>query len=100
MPLAALPPREPRRTSGERGYTRAWAERARAFRLRYPWCGMRPGGQAPVMSRCAELGLRTPAFQTDHVVPHRGDPGLFHDEAGNWQSLCASCGARKSRAGL
>ena len=52
------------------------------------------------MSACYEQGLATPAYQTDHVVPHRGDIDLFWDRDGNWQSLCASCGARKSRAGL
>lgn len=67
---------------------------------RYPLCGMRPRGQPPVMSQCHEQGLATPAKQVDHVVPHKGDPVLFWDEEGNWQSLCASCGSRKSQAGL
>ena len=68
---------------------------------------MRPDDQVPVMSQCfldrqATNGRRglTPATQTDHVVPHRGDPTLFWDEQGNWQALCRSCGARKSQAGL
>lgn len=52
------------------------------------------------MSRCHEEGRTTAATQTDHVVPHKGDLGLFWDSQGNWQSLCASCGARKSQAGL
>lgn len=84
----------------QRGYGRAWDRASRAFRLKYPLCGMRPGDRAPVMSRCHEEGRATPATQTDHVVPHKGDQVLFWDEQGNWQSLCATCGARKSQAGL
>jgi 5-methylcytosine-specific restriction enzyme A len=67
---------------------------------------MRPGGAPPVMSRCYEEGRVTPVYQVDHVVPHRGDPALFKDRSKrvvdqpNWQSLCQSCGARKSAAGL
>jgi len=58
------------------------------------------------MSQCYELRLATnnqqgdtPATQTDHVVPHRGDRALFWNVA-NWQSLCHTCGARKTQAGL
>jgi len=82
------------------GYTRRWDQRAAAFRKRYPLCGQRPGGQRPVMSECYDRGIVTVAAQVDHVVPHRGDQGLFWDEANNWQSLCRSCGARKTRKGL
>jgi 5-methylcytosine-specific restriction protein A len=92
-------PREPRRTAHQRGYTRRWAAAAKAFRLRYPLCGMRPLGQRPVMSQCYDEGRTTAATQTDHVRPHRGDPALFWDAESNWQSLCATCGSRKSQAG-
>ena len=93
-------PREPRRSAHARGYTAEWDARAKAFRARYPLCGMRPGGRRPVMSRCHDEQRTTEATQTDHVVPHRGDKALFWDEQGNWQALCAACGAAKSRAGL
>jgi 5-methylcytosine-specific restriction protein A len=83
-----------------RGYTRRWERRAALFRSRYPLCGMRPGGQAPVMSACHDQGRVTVATLVDHVVPHRGDVTLFWDEAGNWQSLCAACHVRKTTAGL
>jgi 5-methylcytosine-specific restriction protein A len=89
-----------RGSSDHRGYTYQWSLRAQRFKDRYPLCGQRPGDQAPVMSRCFDEGRVTPAFQVDHVIPHRGDPGLFWDEANNWQSLCASCGSLKTRAGL
>ena len=89
-----------RGTARERGYTRRWEHAARAFRQEFPLCGMRPGGRAPVMSRCHEQGKATAAQQVDHVTPHKGDQSLFWDREGNWQSLCAECGARKSQAGL
>jgi len=89
------------RTSRQaRGYGNRWARRSRLFRARYPLCGMRPNGQTPVMSACYDEGRVTLAWQVDHVVPHRGDPALFWDEIGNWQSLCAACGSRKTAAGL
>jgi len=94
-----MAPREPRRNSHQRGYTRRWEKAAKLFRLRYPICGMRANGQRPVMSRCFEEGRTTVGFQVDHVIPHRGDQTLFWNEC-NWQVLCAACGARKSAAGL
>ena len=102
---AALP-REPRRSAHARGYTKRWARTSKYFLLCYPLCGMRPDHRRPVMSACflrreATHGQQgdTPATQTDHVIPHRGDPLLFWDPA-NWQALCDSCGARKTQAGL
>jgi 5-methylcytosine-specific restriction protein A len=86
-----------RGNSNARGYTWSWGKRAKRFLAEYPLCGMRPGGVAPVMSRCHADGVRTPAQQVDHVIPHRGNPVLFEDSIGNWQSLCSSCGARKSQ---
>jgi len=69
------------------------------FLHRHPFCGDRPNGLAPVMSRCHDEQRTTVATQVDHVVPHRGDRTLF-DDANNLQPLCAACGARKSQAGL
>ena len=84
----------------ERGYTNAWAKRSKAFLLRYPYCGMRPDNQVPVMSRCYDEGRVTLATQTDHVIPHKGNTKLFNDLEANGQALCAACGGRKSQAGL
>jgi 5-methylcytosine-specific restriction protein A len=89
-----------RRTATGRGYTSQWTRRAALFRERYPFCGMRPGNRAPVMSQCHDEGRFTLAAQVDHVVPHKGDLQLFWDEENNWQSLCAACGGRKSGSGL
>ena len=82
-----------------RGYTYRWQQRATQFRRLYPLCGMRPDGQAPVMSRCHDEGRVTMAACVDHVVPHHNDPILFWDEQGNWQALCFACHARKTDAG-
>lgn len=98
--MPSVTPREPRRTAHARGYTKQWARRSQLFLQQHPLCGMRPGERRPVMSRCFDEGRVTAAQQTDHVVPHRGDAALFWDEDGNWQALCAACGARKSQAGL
>lgn len=93
--------REHRRgTAQQRGYGARWQKESKLFLKRYPLCGMRPAQQAPVMSRCHDEGRTTAARQVDHVVPHRGNQDLFWDKQGNWQSLCGSCGSRKSQAGL
>ena len=59
---------------------RRWRRASRAFLARNPLCRM-----------CQEIGKATLATLVDHVRPHRDNPVLFWDEAGNWQSLCASC---------
>lgn len=106
--LARAVPRG-RVTTARRGYGSRWQRASEAFRRAYPLCGMRPGDERPVMSECFDRGWFTPVVgcdaegrprgQVDHVVPHRGNQGLFWDR-GNWQSLCARCGARKTAAGL
>ena len=80
------------------GYNRQWERQARAFLAQYFWCGARPGGQRPVMSRCHEQGIHRLATQVDHVIPHNGNAQLFDDMTGNCQALCDRCHARKTRA--
>ena len=92
-----------RGTAKERGYDRRWDARAKRFKAKYPLCGDRPDGQVPVMSECwQEQPKRRPtlAYAVDHVIPHRGNEQLRWDEQGNWQSLCASCHSKKTKAGL
>jgi 5-methylcytosine-specific restriction protein A len=88
-----------RGNSSERGYGWKWQQARELFLREFPLCGMRPGNVEPVMSLCHRDGRTTAGFQVDHVEPHRGDQVKFWDRS-NWQTLCASCGARKSRAGL
>lgn len=89
-----------RGTAVERGYDWRWTAASKAFLREFPLCGMRPGGQAPVMSRCADQQWVTPATLVDHVVPQRGDQVLFWNRDGNWQALCRECHTAKTRAGL
>lgn len=42
----------------------------------------------PLCAYCLARGMVSPATVVDHVVPHRGDRGLFYK--GKLQSLCAS----------
>ena len=88
-----------RGTATERLYDWRWRKAAKSFLQRFPLCGQRPRGVAPVMSRCYLEARVTAAVQVDHVEPHRGDLRKFWDEE-NWQALCRTCGARKSQAGL
>lgn len=83
----------------ERGYTWRWTCEAQQFLREFPLCGMRPGGQAPVMSQCQIQQWVTPATLVDHVIPHRGDQTLFWDRERNWQALCRECHDAKTRAG-
>jgi 5-methylcytosine-specific restriction enzyme A len=46
----------------------------------------------PLCRMCLAEGRTTPATVADHVVPHRGNPGLFWQ--GELQSLCATCHSR------
>ena len=60
-----------------------WPERREAQLIAEPFC-----------RECARRGLRVPATDADHVIPHRGDVKLF--TTGELQSLCHSCHARKT----
>jgi 5-methylcytosine-specific restriction protein A len=100
MGLSTSTAREPRLSAYARGYTKRWDRAAKAFRVRYPLCGMRPCGQVPVMSQCFLEQRDTPGTHTDHVVPQRGNEARFWDVEGNWQSLCTECHSRKTQAGL
>jgi len=56
------------------GYGSRW-QKARAYYLaHHPACVL-----------CGAL-----ATVVDHIIPHKGDPLLFWDQA-NWQPLCRSC---------
>lgn len=88
-----------RGTAFSRGYDARWQRESKLHLKKYPLCGMRPGGQLSVMSKCKDEGIVTPGDLVDHVRPHRGDKRLFWDKS-NWQTLCHSCHNRKGAAGL
>ena len=60
-------------------FCKDWKEASKDFLRRNPIC-----------VRCGEK-----ATITDHIVPHRGDAGLFWDE-NNWQPLCKRCHDKKT----
>ena len=65
-----------RGSARQRGYTRTWEKARHLFLMERPWCRM-----------CMQEDKITSATVVDHIVPHRGDPGLFWSPD-NWQSLC------------
>lgn len=44
----------------------------------------------PLCEHCQNVGRVTEAVIADHIVPHKGDRGLFYDY-NNLQSLCRKC---------
>jgi 5-methylcytosine-specific restriction protein A len=68
--------RHDKRKTSERGYGWRWQKRRKAQLEAEPLCCM-----------CQEEGRVTLATVADHIIPHKGDPELFH---GPLQSLCAS----------
>lgn len=70
-----------------RGYDARWRRARKAFLQKHPLC-----------AECMKEGKATPATVVDHIVPHRGDPGLFWDIK-NWQPLCKGCHDRKTGRG-
>src|SRR4051794_10086504 len=69
-----------------RGYGAAW-DKARLHHI----------GNHPLCVECEREGKLVAVYAVDHIIPHRGDMELFWD-TDNWQSLCRSCHARKSRS--
>jgi 5-methylcytosine-specific restriction enzyme A len=78
-----------RETSTARGYDRRWREARLSHLAEQPLC---------VACQRADPPRVEPATVVDHVVPHRGDQGLFWDRD-NWQSLCKRCHDQKTAAG-
>ena len=73
--------------ASQRGYDTKWRRARKAYLRKDPLCII-----------CREEGRLTPATVVDHIIPHRGDPGLFWDE-NNWQPLCKDCHDRKTGYG-
>ena len=57
-----------RPSASQRGYDHRWRIRSKHFLQRNPLCRM-----------CEKEGKLTVASVVDHIVPHKGDPGLFND---------------------
>jgi len=85
-----------RPSSYARGYTREWSAYSQRFLGVHKYCGDRgPSAPATDHSRCRAQGLQVLANVTDHIEPHRGDPGLMWSPA-NHQALCSTCHNRKT----
>jgi 5-methylcytosine-specific restriction enzyme A len=77
-----------RPSATRRGYGPRWRRARAAFLAQHPLC-----------ATCKTRGCVVPATVVDHIVPHRGDPALFWDEA-NWAALCKRChDAKTAREG-
>jgi 5-methylcytosine-specific restriction enzyme A len=77
-----------RPSAARRGYNSRWRRARAAYLARNPLC-----------VRCQAQERIRAATVVDHVVPHRGDPKLFWDEA-NWAALCKPChDAKTAREG-
>lgn len=79
--------RDARPTAARRGYGYRWQQ----YRLEFL-------GEHPLCVHCEAEDRITPATVVDHVVPHRGDEGLFWDEE-NHQALCKQHHDRKTASG-
>lgn len=67
-----------------RGYDTRWRAARKIFLRRNPLC-----------AECQSKGILKAAAVVDHIIPHKGDTGLFWDES-NWQALCKRCHDRKT----
>lgn len=68
-----------RTNANARGYGRRWQKARAGYLAEHPLCLC-----------CLKDGVTEAATVVDHVIPHRGDEGLFWDRA-NWQPLCKRC---------
>ena len=68
-----------RPTARQRGYSTAWDKARLGYLNHHPLC-----------AACLKRGVETLATVVDHIIPHRGDKGLFWDKT-NWQALCVPC---------
>jgi 5-methylcytosine-specific restriction enzyme A len=73
-----------RGSAAARGYGSKWRKARQEFLRRNPLC-----------AKCNQNGILKVATAVDHIIPHKGDVGLFWDQS-NWQALCFSCHSRKT----
>ena len=76
-----------RGNASARGYDKRWQRARLAYLQENPLCAI-----------CKQKGITMAASVVDHIVPHRGDRGLFWDTE-NWQSLCITCHNSKTARG-
>lgn len=72
------------RPPSKRGYGSRWRRASKEYLRKHPLCVM-----------CEKEGVYRAAEVVDHIIPHRGDMGLFWDQS-NWQPLCKRHHDRKT----
>ena len=77
-----------RSTSIERGYDYKWQKFRKEYLKKNSFCVM-----------CLNKGKLTQSKVIDHIIPHKGDKGLFWDE-NNMQALCIRCHNKKTGKGF
>ena len=83
----------------DRGRSPAAKERQAMYGWKWRQASKRYLAENPLCVACEAAGRTAASSCTDHVVPHKGDVGLFWDEA-NWQALCDDCHRSKTAKGL
>lgn len=73
-----------RPSANKRGYNSRWRKVRALYLAEHPLC-----------VECEKQGALTAATVVDHIIPHKGDSGLFWDKD-NWQALCKQCHDRKT----
>lgn len=81
--------RTDKRTTAERGYGGKWQRLSKQF-LRQP--------ENALCRMCLAEGITAASQVVDHIIPHKGDPTLFWDQANNWQGLCRTHHSRDKQA--
>lgn len=76
---------QPQRDPGVH-YGRRWGKARAAYLAEHPFC-----------VDCERQGEQTLATDVDHIIPHAGNAARFWNQ-GNWQPLCHSHHAMKTRA--
>jgi 5-methylcytosine-specific restriction enzyme A len=66
-----------RESASKRGYDSRWRKARKTYLSNHPLC-----------CYCEKEGVVKLAEVVDHIIPHRGDSGLFWDSKNNWQPLC------------
>ena len=84
-PIGWTKPKDTRPSAAKRGYGYKWDKARKRYLAKNPLC---------VYCKRYHDQVR-PATCVDHIIPHKGDPGLFWGVE-NWQGLCGSCHSRKT----
>ena len=66
-----------RGSASSRGYNVRWRKARETYLIRHPLC-----------VDCVAEGRPSAATVVDHIIPHKGDSGLFWDSVNNWAPRC------------